>query len=1192
MTRSSAASFKKAGEQVGAAAAIFAIATFLLVSLFPGAEFQSVQAAPETVNWTDLVGATANGGTLIKSPSSCDGCEATGKSSQQITSGEGYFEWTLPFGMTSSIAGLMSAGRTVSVNNINFAITFGDGYLSVYESGAYRMDTFGQATVVPGDVLRVAVVSGQVKYSRNGSVFYTSALTPTYPLVAAASLIGAGASLSNGIISAGGAPDTTPPVISGVASGSLTQNSATVSWTTNEPADTQVEYGTTTAYGSTTTLNAALVISHSQVVAGLTAGTLYHYRVRSKDATGNLSISGDFSFTTQAAGSDTTPPVISGIGGSNITSSSAVISWTTNEPADSQVEYGLTTGYGSSTPLNSTFTTSHSRLISGLQSSTLYHYRVRSRDVAGNLSVSTNRTFTTLAAVTGFQEVLVDTGADLSTAMAFAPDGRLFVAEKGGRLRVIQNGRYLNTPFHTFNVAGGGEQGLLGITFDPNFQSNQYVYVYYTATGPTRNRVSRLTANGNVSTPGSETVLLELPSTSSVAHQGGAIHFGPDGKLYVAVGDHQTPEVAQSLNNPFGKMLRINADGGIPTDNPFYNQTTGINRAIYALGLRNPFTFAVDAVSGRIFVNDVGYEQWEEINQLAAGANYGWPTCEGPQGTGTGSCNNPGFTYPIHAYNHAGGEGAVTGGAFYRGSQFPAEYYGDYFFGDYTRGWIRYLDSANQVPGVNNPSTFFRNAQLPVDLKVGPEGSLYYLYLYGDVYRIEHAGGNQNPTAVISADPTSGPPPLAVTFNGGGSSDPEQEALTYVWNFGDGSPNASGVNVTHTYQTPGAYTATLTVTDVRGGFDTETQVISVGNSPVATIVSPAGGSTYNGGATIFYQGTATDAEDGTLAAGRYSWRVVFHHAAHTHPFLGPITGVTGGSFQIPANDHTETDVWYRIHLTVTDSSGLQHEVTRDVFPNLVTLTLGSNIPGASLTLDGQPFTAPIVTQSVVGVLRGIGAPSPQTINGNQHNFVAWSDGGAATHTITTPNTNTTYTAMFQQVMQTTTNWFFPAAQSAVTASAGDNNGFEVSPGNLLADDGLFATDTNSGTNNNTGCTNNGKDKHLLLNFNLAPPPGTTTVTGIEVRLNGLVESTANSPKYCVQLSWNGGASWTSAKSTTTLSTTAQIYLLGSQTDLWGRTSWTTTQLNNTNFRVRIACVAGSTSRDFSLDSVAVRLTAQ
>src|SRR6185369_9144648 len=169
---------------------------------------------------------------------------------------------------------------------------------------------------------------------------------------------------------------------------------------------------------------------------------------------------------------------------------------------------------------------------------------------------------------------------------------RLFVAEQGGRLRVIKSGALLPTEFLSVTTTSSGERGLLGIAFDPNFASNHFVYVYYTATSPTvHNRVSRFIANGDVAVPGSESVILELnPLSNATNHNGGAIHFGLDGKLYIGVGENANGANAQTLTNRKGKVLRLNKDGSIPTDNPFFGTATGVNRAIWALGLRNPFT--------------------------------------------------------------------------------------------------------------------------------------------------------------------------------------------------------------------------------------------------------------------------------------------------------------------------------------------------------------------------------------------------------------------------------------------------------------------------------------------------------------------------------------------------------------------------------------------------------------------------
>jgi glucose/arabinose dehydrogenase len=233
--------------------------------------------------------------------------------------------------------------------------------------------------------------------------------------------------------------------------------------------------------------------------------------------------------------------------------------------------------------------------------------------------------------------------------MDFAPDGRLFVCQKSGSLRVIKNGALLPTPFLTLTVDSAGERGLLGVAFDPSFATNNFVYVYYTVPGvsggPSHNRVSRFTANGDVSVAGSELPILNLNDLSGASnHNGGAIHFGPDGKLYIAVGENANGSNSQTLANLLGKILRINADGTIPSTNPFFN-TMGARQEIWALGLRNPYTFAFQPGTGRMFINDVGETTWEEINDGIAGSNYGWPITEGVT-------TDSRFRSPLFAYAH------------------------------------------------------------------------------------------------------------------------------------------------------------------------------------------------------------------------------------------------------------------------------------------------------------------------------------------------------------------------------------------------------------------------------------------------------------------------------------------------------------------------------------------------------------
>ncbi len=335
----------------------------------------------------------------------------------------------------------------------------------------------------------------------------------------------------------------------------------------------------------------------------------------------------------------------------------------------------------------------------------------------------------------GFTDKLV-AQVNNPTTMAIAPDGRIFVAQKGGKLRVIKNGQLLRKPFLTVTTDTQFFRGLLGVAFDPNFSQNNYVYVFYTATSPTlHNRVSRFTANGDVAVAGSEKVLLDLPAfpdPNQGGHYGGSLRFGADGKLYVGVGDgandgtNSLSQQSQSIDNLNGKILRINGDGTIPTDNPFYGPTSGDDR-IWALGLRQPFSLDVQSGTGRMFVNEVGEDMWEEIDEVGSGANYGWPTYEGFAASPTlQNYRDPLLAYPHSSTDPTVATGcSITGGAFYDSAtaKFPTQYQGDYFYTDYCSGWIRSFD-----PTTGTSAAFASGIVRPVDLEVGDNGSLYYLF--------------------------------------------------------------------------------------------------------------------------------------------------------------------------------------------------------------------------------------------------------------------------------------------------------------------------------------------------------------------------------------------------------------------------------------------------------------------------------
>jgi len=373
------------------------------------------------------------------------------------------------------------------------------------------------------------------------------------------------------------------------------------------------------------------------------------------------------------------------------------------------------------------------------------------------MSVATSRAAQATTLPAGFTETTIATGMTAPTAMEIAPDGRVFVLEQPGRVRVIKNGTLLATPFLSITVNAALERGLLGIAFDPAFATNRFVYVYYTATAPAiHNRVARFTANGDVAVSGSQVNIFELPNLSTAEnHNGGAIHFGRDGKLYVAVGENAIPSRAPSLTSTMGKILRINADGTIPTDNPFYTQTTGNNRAIWAKGLRNPFTFSIQPGTGRMLLNDVGNITWEEINDGVAGRDYGW-----------GSSMSDGDATAFYRYGSgqvviAGTPAtcAITGAAFYNpaAANFPSQYVGRYFFGDYCGRWIRTIDPATKT--TSTFATAIGNFGGLVDLKVAADGSLYYLARNdSSVFRIRYTA-----TPMPTPTPTPTPTPVMAT---------------------------------------------------------------------------------------------------------------------------------------------------------------------------------------------------------------------------------------------------------------------------------------------------------------------------------------------------------------------------------------------------------------------------------------------
>ena len=683
----------------------------------------------------------------------------------------------------------------------------------------------------------------------------------------------------------------------------------------------------------------------------------------------------------------------------------------------------------------------------------------------------------------GFTETQIY-GLFSPSAMVQAPDGRIFVCEQAGYVKLIKNDVVLATPFLSVDAQAYQERGLVGITLDPNFATNQFVYIYYTAKTPTfHNRLSRFTANGDVVVPGSEVILLDLPTLGESGwHNGGALNFGPDGKLYLAVGENNIPAHAQSLQTPLGKILRLNADGTIPTDNPFYNSTSGINKAIWAMGLRNPFTATFQPGTGRYFVNDVGEGAFEEINDGSRGANYGWPTYQGY------STDNR-FQSPFYSYEHPfnpPGSSAITGGAFYNPptNQFPAAYLGKYFFMD---GFIGTIRTLNPVTG--EVADFASNLRpVGVYLLTGLDGSLYYGAHAGQsVYKIQYTGllapqiGTHPGNAYVSIGQSA-----TYQIAAYGSA-----PLSYQWERQ--APGGSGFTPIPGANQPGYTLANAAVADSGSQFRCVVQntagtatsragtlIVTSDRPPVGTIDQPPVSTTYRAGDTLTFSGTATDPEVGQLSATAFKWRVDFLHHDHAHPFIADTFGVTNGTFTIPTIGESSDDVWYRVYLTVTDPTGLSHTSHRDILPIKSTITLLTDPPGLRLTLDGEPVTAPFTFVGVAGVTRTLSVDA-QVSGSTVYEFISWSDGGASTHSISTPATNQTFTAVLRAAVSQRDSAVFVSQSFLTLMTAGQRYPVQVT----LRNNGSTIWSTNDGYY----LGSSGPEDNLMWGLNRVSLPG-------------------------------------------------------------------------------------------------------
>jgi len=726
-----------------------------------------------------------------------------------------------------------------------------------------------------------------------------------------------------------------------------------------------------------------------------------------------------------------------------------------------------------------------------------------------NVAMTSDYNFAFTTGTPVFNDNTIINGLTAPTNLRFASDGRIFVSEKSGIIKEYDSlsdttptiVADLRTQVHNY-----WDRGLLGMELDPGFASGRpYIYVLYAAdasiggtapiygsvngtsdpgtgvpagTGqPISGRLSKLTIGAGNVMVGPEQVLINDWAQQFPSHSIGDLHFGPDGFLYATAGDGASFNDADygqypGINDPVneggalraqdirssgdptglsGALIRIDPDTGLAApDNPNSSSSDLNNRRIVAYGMRNPFRFTIRPGTNEIWIGDVGWNTWEEIDRVISPTdsnveNFGWPAYEGNfKQSGYDALDKPLLeslyanpslvTAPYFGYQHSAkivsgsveptGGSSISGEAFYTTGQYPSAYDGALFFADYSRKtiYVAYR-GANGLPDMSTVQLFKLQSNGSVYLTMGPNGDLFYVDMdLGRIGRFTFNSNNTSPVARITVDKQSGPTPLVVNFDATTSSDADAgDTLTYAWDLdGDGNFNDSNIaKPTYTYNNTGSFSAKVLVTD-RGGLTSIATVVITANgitnvAPTPIINLPSGSVNWKVGDIITFAGTATDAIDGTIPASGLSWELDLIHAnasdptsRHTH-VIQTFSGVSGGSFTAP--DH-EYPSWLELKLTATDSGGLSSFTVLRLDPLTTTITVTANLVGVVVGLNDESTVGPFSRQVITGGANTVGAPPTFASGANGYNFTGWSDGGAITHSFTAPAGSITLTANY------------------------------------------------------------------------------------------------------------------------------------------------------------------------------------
>lgn len=663
-------------------------------------------------------------------------------------------------------------------------------------------------------------------------------------------------------------------------------------------------------------------------------------------------------------------------------------------------------------------------------------------------------------------------------ALEQSPDGRIFIAERGGIVKVFQN----NTVSTVFNVTTvtDNEQGLLGLTLHPNFATNGYIYVFYSINDGTviRHRIERIKIDNANQVVNRQEILLLEPIGGGF-HNGGDLKFF-NGYLYVTVGDSQQNTNSQDLDTYKGKILRLTEDGQPAPGNPYYGSGSVQRQSIWVYGFRNPWRLVANPVANKLFVLDVG-TSWEEVNEISNPAirNYAWGHPQGGDGkqTETNLFTNPIFTYATGSIGNA-----LTNGLLYNPtiSRYP-NLQGKFIIKDYVRTEIRSFD-----PTIADPvsTTFFTAPQqYALGMMLGNDGYIYYC-AYGNNGSLIKLDYIETAAPTIVNHPVSqsimetNPVTFTVSASGTG--------LTYQWQFNNANINgATGATYTIpnvTNANAGAYK--VIVTNTAGNVTSNPATLTVtpfSNKPTVTIVSPLPTLKWNADDIVPFEAIATDIEDGTLPASAFSWSIdLFHEdipgAGHSHPGASP-QGVKSGNFTASNQGEKTPNVWYRFTVKVTDSNGLTATTFVDIKPNLVDVTAASSPVPLNLEFNQKPVAAPSTKQVVANAaLQTLNAPTPQYVGNIRYDFDHWSQGGLANQSFKAPASGAiTYTAFYTSTTLQNAPYQGIIAQIPGTIEA---ENYDIGPGAVLDKNGGGDTAYRPGDGVGTEACNEG-------GFNLA-----------------------------------------------------------------------------------------------------------